>query len=813
MRESRENVNMSSHDVDFVNHTIMLTLRLSGFRCYDQEEAFSFTSSEIIRIRGDSGVGKTTILDAIQWVLYNYPTTNIYPRHGKNKNTHVILTMPWKDGILTVERRKNPGLFILTHPDGHQEEDDVAQGTIENLFGTRDIWRACCYLPQDENCPLLGFSNAQRMEILEALAFLSEKPDDDLEKISEEIRRLQALFTVADQELTQLERELQEFSLPGQPEDLLIDDEMRKKVLLRQEDIKTRIKALKQQQSIVEERKKQRILLEDRLKKSQQALAKLDPVNPDEITQLDEEIKDLQLELSFSQQVEAKQRLENKHNALLDQLKKLPVPDREYTQEEYQDAFSMEKKIVDEQRIAQTWKVNYHRETILHRLTKIRTLLDAQKDIQTWARITKLQDQLDAMTGPDVKQEDLDKARDEFKALERSVDVHKCPSCKRSLRYIRNVLVLSETSPVPADKIKKMKEALGLMEAAYRESHERQMVTVQLQSLLSTVSGGAPEEKALKAAEIKKLEQESQDLARLVFPEKPKVTSRDIQKSQEYAALRKELRNLEDELARYPVSDDPQRGTQEIMASLNTCQTRLRQLRDILPRREMLEGQIKTYLADLDGLPLLDAANLEAELDRLSHENSEITLAFEEDTLARNYLALEARCQQRVNQVNQLNTELAAAIRLRDLAQREVCEILEEKIATINEAIAEICNKVFREPITIELSMLKTTKTTKVTKPCVHLKIWHKDAEYDSISQMSGGEKKRISIAVSLALAQLNTFPVILMDECLNGVDEELREATLEIFHEMSGGKTILCVMHDGIEGLYDRVVSLNEER
>lgn len=789
----------------------MITLCLSGFRCYEEEKTFTFTPGQIIRIRGRSGSGKTTLFEAIQWVLYNYPTANIYPRHSKSNNTRVTLTLPWKEGFLTIERRKNPSLLLVTHPDGSQEEDDVAQATIDNYFGSRDIWRVCCYLPQGENCPLLGFSNSQRMEILEALAFLNEKPEEVINKIVEEIHRLQIEFNRAEEKLKHTEAQLKEIQLPSEPTELLIPDDIREGLIERQKDIKVRIKTLEQQYLIAEERKKQRRLIQDRLEKSRVDLEKIPNPGQSKIIALEEEIKELQEELPFSQQGEAKQRLESQRKTLLDKLANLRVPDREYTHQEYQETFSLEKKIIEEQRVAETWKISYHPETIQKRIIQIKSLLDAQKDIQVWMRIKSLQDKLELLTGPEVSQEDLDKAREELKTLERSIDVYKCPSCKRSLRFLRGNLVLSETSPVPADRIKKFKDALVQMEAAYRNSHERRMVRVQLESLLSTVTSEPLQVRPLKPAEIKKLEQELVELGRLVFPEKPKISSQEMKKAEEYFNLRKDLLHLEKELEHYPQHDRPLRQTNVIITRLNTCQTQLRQLRDIVLRREALENQIKTHLRDLDNLPLIEEKDIREELDRLQNEDKEIQTKFNEDQIARNYLDLKKKYQQEADKVNELNTELAAAIRLKDLANREVCEILEEKIGTINLTIAEVCNKIFREPITIELSMLKTTKSTKVTKPCVHLKIWYKEGEYDSLAQLSGGEGKRISIAVSLALTQLNNFPILLLDECLNGLDDELKEATLGIMSEMSTGKTVVCIMHDGVNGLYDSLVDLDE--
>lgn len=785
-----------------------ITLCLSGFRCYDEERMFNFTSDEIIRIRGDSGIGKTTIFTAIQWVLYNYPTSNIYPRHGKTKKTCVKLSLPWQNGTLVIERSKNPGLLKLTLPDGQYQEDDVAQATIENLFGSRDVWRVCCYLPQVENCPLLSYSNTQRMDILESLSFLNEKPDQDLNRITEEIQRLQGNFNEAQKEFYQLEERMS--PLQGAVEDFVLEPETYKQTLLRQQKIEAEIKSLEEQYVLADEHQKQKKTLEERLKKAKEGIDKLETVNVEEIKDFEQEISDLQEELSFSQQVEAKERLENKKKDIREKLQILPIPEREYTQEEYQEIFSLEKKIKEEVRIAAQWKISYSQEQVVARINHVKVLLDAQKDAQVWLRIKTLQKKLELLNGPDVSIEDLEKAREELKTLERSLDVHKCPSCKRSLRYLRDHLVLSETSPVSPDKITKFREALLGMEAAYRESYDRKMLSLQLDSLLSTVSGQEPIDKVLKAPEIKKLEQEVTELSRLAFPEKAKITSREIQLSRDYYTLQNELISVEEELSYYPETDRSIRSHNVIMSRLKKCQQRLHSLKDIIPRRDMLDKQIKTILCDIEMLPSSVIEDIAKELDSLRQSEEEIRIAFEDDQLARDYIALEEKYSEQQEKVNSINIELAAALRLKDLGNREICEILEERIGTINQSLSEICNKIFSDPITVELAMIKTTKTSKITKPCVHLRIWYRDGEFDSISDISFGEGKRISLAVSLALSQLNNFPLLLLDESLYGLHDELKETTLEVARELSNGKTVLVIMHEGITGVYDSILDLN---
>ena len=78
--------------------------------------------------------------------------------------------------------------------------------------------------------------------------------------------------------------------------------------------------------------------------------------------------------------------------------------------------------------------------------------------------------------------------------------------------------------------------------------------------------------------------------------------------------------------------------------------------------------------------------------------------------------------------------------------------------------------------------------------------------------QLSGGERDRISLAITLALAKLNSCPLLLLDECMASLDANLKEASLKCLrHTLCGTKTIVVINHEGTEGHYDNVVVLNK--
>ena len=127
-------------------HKGMMKLRLFGFRTHLDSE-FEFKEGNLIMLKGPSGIGKSTILTAIFWVLYG-GLNHIYNHNASaSKKCFVSLEMLERQPPLVVYRQKRPELFRVTlYPGTEKEqnyEDKVAQEYIDKEFGNRDVWQAC----------------------------------------------------------------------------------------------------------------------------------------------------------------------------------------------------------------------------------------------------------------------------------------------------------------------------------------------------------------------------------------------------------------------------------------------------------------------------------------------------------------------------------------------------------------------------------------------------------------------------------------------------------------------------------------------
>ena len=165
-----------------------MRIKIQGFKCHLDEE-YLFEDGQMSLIKGESGRGKSTILQAIFWVLYGN-MRSIYNNTGGTKSLSVTLEIPG----FVISRKKNPELLVVFTED-KRYEDAVAQKAIESLFGPRDVWKACSYIEQQSRCSLLSGSTAERMDLLNSLSFTGETPKEYISKINQKLKEVDHEFT------------------------------------------------------------------------------------------------------------------------------------------------------------------------------------------------------------------------------------------------------------------------------------------------------------------------------------------------------------------------------------------------------------------------------------------------------------------------------------------------------------------------------------------------------------------------------------------------------------------------------------------
>jgi DNA repair exonuclease SbcCD ATPase subunit len=134
-------------------------------------------------------------MNAILWCLYG-GMQHVYP--GQTKPTAATMTkvelfLPEFDEM-KITRTKPPEQVIVQLKGQTPITGETAKQQIEKFFGTRRLWIATSYISQGERSPLITLPNADKMELLQEMAFgsdVSEKtpetPEWYLQRIEEEL--------------------------------------------------------------------------------------------------------------------------------------------------------------------------------------------------------------------------------------------------------------------------------------------------------------------------------------------------------------------------------------------------------------------------------------------------------------------------------------------------------------------------------------------------------------------------------------------------------------------------------------------------
>ena len=150
-----------------------MILELVNFRCW-RKHVFEFPDSGLILLSGHSGIGKSTILNAIYFALYGQGTKVI--SFGERKcSVHFVFRG------FDITRTKGPNRLIVVYQN-QAYEDQVAQDIIDTHFGTH--FPLTSYITQKMIDSFLGLTPSGKMEFLEKLMM----SQDDISTLKDKVR-------------------------------------------------------------------------------------------------------------------------------------------------------------------------------------------------------------------------------------------------------------------------------------------------------------------------------------------------------------------------------------------------------------------------------------------------------------------------------------------------------------------------------------------------------------------------------------------------------------------------------------------------
>lgn len=316
--------------------------------------------------------------------------------------------------------------------------------------------------------------------------------------------------------------------------------------------------------------------------------------------------------------------------------------------------------------------------------------------------------------------------------------------------------------------------------------------------------------KILSANEHAHYQHQLTQLQNVVFLTLPEVSSEQIRKAMLIQQQLLRRRQLEDEHTAI-IGQLPECMVPITTAILEKCINSVRQYQiaidsyqqecqRIQGKREVLEGQIKN---------LVIPADCQNDITQVQDYLRQYAILLQRHQEAVKLEELSNQLKSKLQEVTDAQQVLAHHHQLRDCIVETYCQALDEVVAIINDQMQERCMLLFDDPMTVILALHKLQKSSKLLKPAVNFSVAYKGGNFDGIKQLSGGEKDRISLAVTLALSRLTQCPFILLDESLTSLDANRRDAVVEMFK--SHGIAVWLIMHDAVEGMFDEVITVSQ--
>lgn len=183
-----------------------MRLELKNFRKISSLD-LEFVDGEITLLNGSNTIGKSTILNAISWILYGN-AKRVCPKSKPKSKVIGKLTV----NNITITRTANPGrveLFIAKNNEDDEEQNDKedqednneeligktfvgndVKAYVEEHFGKQELWYVSSCVENNDINNFLLCTNAQRMNLLNSIAFGNSNPQDRIDRIDKEIKEV-----------------------------------------------------------------------------------------------------------------------------------------------------------------------------------------------------------------------------------------------------------------------------------------------------------------------------------------------------------------------------------------------------------------------------------------------------------------------------------------------------------------------------------------------------------------------------------------------------------------------------------------------
>lgn len=744
-----------------------MEVQITNFRSIKQA-SYKFDHG-ITLLKGPSGQGKTTIFESIKWCLYGN-SKNVYPIDNKKEITKVHL----KFDDYTLTRTKPPEMLKLTHKTLKLEGDE-AEEYIQKHIGNRNLWSCASYVSQGERNTLMSLSNNDKMLLIKEMIFGKE------EQVIESYKSKLTTYQSKVETSINLQQGKLSYSNVLMDENSQVCDNFEsvkkyEKAYLNKQKLESNYTQICE--NLIKDKEKEQInksikQMKQDLEESQKVLETYKyELNPTIVSKYKKYIEskkflDNEPEYNYNPNNNLDDLIQLKNHILHNQT--LPDEDPEVVKENIEKirAYNTYKKLKSNYDVYET-KIN-KLETYSLQLEKSKPSIE-----QLRSKIHKLLN------------------IDDFSNIDSIISNFKhhhfnCPKCNTNLTikkdklHINNIVLSEKEKKFVIEGVLKIKNYESNIDICGEKIKT-------LKSLLDQIIEPDEVEKP-KHTDLEKLEHTLQLLkSKVEVSVGLEEANKLIKECKMSENRRKHLAIVEENkmdcFAHFPEDIEPY-YRKYIMYSEKFNYA-----------SKFLEKNSYSQEINIEKYELLKN-KIEINLEHIK-QYEEAKVKYD------NYIDLKNKHLSIQEELSNIERKKESSLNIENILNNCTNETLESLLVQLNSTLNEIMDEFF-EHASLEIKMFK--KVNKVYKPKFSFSIQINNINYDNMNLLSGGEKDRVSIALTLALSKHFNFPFIMFDECMSSLDSDLREKCLEIIKKYASEKIILNICHETVEGYYDNVL------
>ena len=818
-----------------------MKIRLENFLSH-QDKTFEFGSEGLVLVAGPSGAGKTSILKGIFFALFGEGTK--LESYGKS-STRVEVELEFED--LKIVRTKHPNRLVVN--DAY--EDQAGQEIINERFS--ETFKSTGYIAENLATSFILKSPGDKLEMLEK--FMSR--DFDISEVKKqqksEIMIRKDELTGASSNLVMMTELLNDTEEPPQIKFPLSCRSSNREIAIKNVRIKHKNCSVRIRRAENEQRKLQKELVAIRI-----MIAKLEG-HTSQLTSLIGQHKKMGTKLKNDfPEVPTSENLDRHQHSLRvidarEELYNLKTAHKKAQKELMKMNESEEAALKKELEKKQS---ELYSEYTLDDLNA--TIEDTRTSLVDFKRVSVIAKEIESIKSTptliEIERKEAASLREKigennakYQQLKLSQDLYVCPSCSKTLKLCEDRLVISQSEKTTSstreiDRIdKKMKDLqldlqnldseiandVNALERKNNLQKEHDNICSQYEEVVSITElqkdlDYLVEYKATQKILAKRvshlqsdLAQEARSRAYILFRDKVDDMATQIEEMEESSLPTQKL-EIEDRQILVRIIE-------ENKDKLHRYETLKKQISDIdktisyhreaiTEAREKHEEKFKDN-QDISTLTeLIGKCQQEIDIQCTSrHKHASIIKKIEEwekhEEAQKRYEDLRQKVKNLRLQEQETKKRYAAVMILKEKILESESLVMLHLIDTINTHARPYLDAFFPiDPISVHLKTFKKTK--KSVKPSINVQLEYKGMEPD-IDQISSGERSRVALAYTLALAEIFNTPLLLLDECTASLDADHTSAVLEGIRENFNGKLVLMIAHQVVAGTFDRVLEL----